>query len=545
MKYLQAQRTVASLADDAPASTVLLATSFQSENLDLYLQARHALAGHRLTVQHLPFNTLAQQSYTAASLDEVWLMLPWDWLPETDWRTGLPAQPLDLADLEARLAAQEQRLQQRGMPILYLDAPMPPVMANQALQAQLAHRLREAAYRAGARLLDGEAFELPSYLNTGVAIAGRSADAVAEALYELRYPSPKVPRKVLVTDLDQVMWRGIIGEDGLEGIQYRPEGAGYPHFLYQQALQRLKHGGTLIAAVSRNDADLARAPFEAGNMTLNDADLVAILGSYQPKSAQIRHLLEQLDLGLDAVVFVDDNPVELSEVSTALPEVQCLQFPESVAAFPDFLARLLAHFEQDTTSQEDRQRTELYRTRLKGMAPVNAEGADLTAFLSSLEMQLTWHDRSETQRDRALQLINKTNQFNLNGKRWTDDELDLVLGQGGRLYSASLADAHGAHGEIMACLIDVEGCIRAWVMSCRVLQRQVEAAFLHVLTEQPIASETLVFDRVNTERNRPLQDFLDTLALDHNRIKRDRLAQQTQAARALFTLRNATETSPT
>lgn len=160
-------------------------------------------------------------------------------------------------------------------------------------------------------------------------------------------------------------------------------------------------------------------------------------------------------------------------------------------------------------------------------------------------MQLTWHDRSQTQRDRALQLINKTNQFNLNGKRWTDDELDLVLGQGGRLYSASLADAHGAHGEIMACLIDVEGCIRAWVMSCRVLQRQVEAAFLHVLTEQPIASEILVFDRVNTERNRPLQDFLDTLALDHNRIERDRLAQQTQTARTLFTLHSATETGPT
>ena len=259
MKYLQAQRTVAALPDDAPASTVLLATSFQSENLDLYLQARHALAGQRLTVEHLPFNTLAQQSYIAASHDEVWLMLPWDWLPETDWRTGLPAQPLDLADLEARLTAQEQRLQQRGVPILYLDAPMPPVMANPALQAQLAHRLRDAAYRAGARLLDGEAFDLTSFLNTGVAIAGRSADAVAEALYELRYQSPKVPRKVLVTDLDQVMWRGIIGEDGLEGIQYRPEGAGYPHFLYQQALQRLKHGGTLIAAVSRNDADLARA----------------------------------------------------------------------------------------------------------------------------------------------------------------------------------------------------------------------------------------------------------------------------------------------
>ncbi|MDX1269236.1 MAG: hypothetical protein R3311_17840, partial [Oceanisphaera sp.] len=102
----------------------------------------------------------------------------------------------------------------------------------------------------------------------------------------------------------------------------------------------------------------------------------------------------------------------------------------------------------------------------------------------------------------------------------------------------------GDHGEIMACLIDVEGCLRAWVMSCRVLQRQVEAAFLHVLTEQPITRETLVFDRVNTERNRPLQDFLDNLVPNQNRIERDRLAQQTQAARALFTLHNATETSP-
>lgn len=543
MKYLQAHRAVSALPDEAPAATVLLATSFQSENLDLYLQARHALAGMRLQVQHLPFGTLAQQSFTAANSDEVWLILPWDWLPETDWRTGLPAQPLDLGEIESRLTAQEQRLRQRGMPIVYLDAPLPPVMASQALQAQLAHRLRESAYRVGATLVDGQAFDLNAFLSSGVAIAGRSADAVAGVLYSVRYPSPKVPCKVLVTDLDRVMWHGIIGEDGVDGVQYRPEGAGYPHFLYQQALQRLKQSGTLIAAVSRNDADLARAPFEAGQMTLNDTDLVAILGSYQPKSAQIRHLLEQLNLGLDSVVFVDDNPVELSEVGTALPEVHCLRFPDTLTEFPDFMTSLMAHFEQDATSQEDRQRTELYRTRLAGMAPVEAEGADLSAFLASLEMTLTWHDRSQTQHDRALQLINKTNQFNLNGKRWTEDELTAVLASGGRLYSASLADAHGEHGEIMACLIDHEGCIRAWVMSCRVLQRQVETVFLHLLAGQSGTLETLRFDRVNTERNRPLQDFLATLPLDDDRIARKQLEAQTRAARALFTVHLAPEMS--
>lgn len=543
MKYLQAHRAVSALSADAPTATLLLATSFQSENLDLYLQARHALAGQRLQVQHLPFNTLAQQSYTAASADEVWLMLPWDWLPETDWRTGLPPRPLDLADIEARLTALEQRLQQRRVPIVYLDAPLPPVMASQALQAQLVHRLRESAYRVNATLLDGRAFDLNAFLSSGVAIAGRSADAVAGVLYSAQYPSPRVPCKVLVTDLDQVMWHGIIGEDGVDGIQYRPEGSGYPHFLYQQALQRLKQSGTLIAAVSRNDADLARAPFEAGQMTLKDTDLVSILGSYQPKSAQIRHLLEQLSLGLDSVVFVDDNPVELSEVGTALPQVHCLRFPDTLAEFPNFLTKLMAHFEQDATSQEDQQRTELYRTRLKGMAPVAAEGADLTAFLASLAMTLTWHDRSQTQRDRALQLINKTNQFNLNGKRWTEDELNAVLADGGRLYSASLADAHGEHGEVVACLIDSEGCIRAWVMSCRVLQRQVEAVFLHVLAGQAGTTETLRFDRVNTERNRPMQDFLTTLSLDNDGIARDQLTAQTRAARRFFTVHLASELS--
>lgn len=541
MKYLQAHRAVSALPEEAPAATVLLATSFQSENLDLYLQARHALAGMRLQVQHLPFNTLAQQRFTAANGDEIWLMLPWDWLPETDWRTGMPAQPLDLADIEARLTAQEQRMQQRGMPIVYLDAPLPPVMASQAVQARLAHRLRESAYRVGATLVDGQAFDLNAFLNNGTAIAGRSADAVADILYSARYPSPKVPCKVLVTDLDQVMWHGIIGEDGVDGVQYRPEGAGYPHYLYQQALQRLKQSGTLIAAVSRNDADLARAPFEAGQMTLNDTDLVAILGSYQPKSAQIRHLLEQLSLGLDSVLFVDDNPVELSEVGTALPEVHCLRFPDTLTEFPDFLNALLAHFEQDATSQEDLQRTELYRTRLAGMAPVEAEGADLTAFLASLKMTLTWHDRSQTQRDRALQLINKTNQFNLNGIRWTEDELTAVLASGGHLFSASLADAHGEHGEIMACLIDHVGCIRAWVMSCRVLQRQVEAVFLHLLAGYSGTLEILRFDRVNTQRNRPLQDFLATLPLENDRITRDQLEAQTQAARALFSVQLASD----
>jgi FkbH-like protein len=311
---------------------------------------------------------------------------------------------------------------------------------------------------------------------------------------------------VLVPDLDNTLWSGIVGDDGAAGVSARPEGKGYPHFLLQGLVRALQQDGVLIAAVSKNDAETAREPFRTGSMPLREEHFVAILASWHAKSAQIRELASRLNLGLDAFVFIDDNVLELEEVRRELPAVTTRRFPSEVSALPDFLADLQALFRRRTLSTEDRERTALYRRRLDGMVPQEAAGADLTAFLRELEMTLRITDRSTGDRTRAVQLINKTNQFNLNGERLSDAEVGALLARGGRLLTATLEDRTGSHGEILACLLDGDGVIRSFVLSCRVFQRRVEHAFVAWLATQEPAPTAFAFRR--TERNGPLRDFL-------------------------------------
>jgi FkbH-like protein len=148
----------------------------------------------------------------------------------------------------------------------------------------------------------------------------------------------------------------------------------------------------------------------------------------------------------------------------------------------------------------------MYRRRLAGMAPSDLGGSDLTSFLQDLEMRLEVVERTRGDRARAVQLINKTNQFNLNGRRVTDAEIEQVLSTGGRLFTATLRDRNGSHGEILACVVTPEGVIRSLVMSCRVLQRRVEFAFLAWLAEQQIPVKLLEFEA--TQRNEPFRNFL-------------------------------------
>jgi FkbH-like protein len=300
-----------------------------------------------------------------------------------------------------------------------------------------------------------------------------------------------------------------VGDDGPEAVAAGPEGAGYPHFLLQTLLRRLRGEGVLLAAVSKNDDDVARAPLRSGRLLLQENDFVAILASWQPKSAQLRALADRLNLGLDAFVFLDDNPVELAEVAQELPQVACVRFVPEPRGLVAVLAELRARFARRVITAEDRERTALYQRRLEGMQAATASGSDLTQFLRELDMTLTIHDRSRGDRTRAVQLINKTNQFNLNGERLVDAEVERVLADGGRLLTASLADRTGSHGEILACLMAADGQVCSLVLSCRVFQRRVEFAFLGWLAARGLTPRS--FRYAPTDRNGPLRQFLAEL----------------------------------
>ncbi|MDH4164760.1 MAG: HAD-IIIC family phosphatase, partial [Nitrospirota bacterium] len=331
---------------------------------------------------------------------------------------------------------------------------------------------------------------------------------VAETVIKLCVSGTDGSAKVLVTDLDNVLWAGLAAEDGPDGIKCSSEGIGFRHFVYQSFLARLKANGVLLAAVSRNDLEVARAPITTGKTLLSENDFIEILASYDAKSAHIRRLTESLNLGMDAFVFVDDNPIELAEVGSALPAITCRQFPSQDDKLAQFLNDLNALFARSTISEEDRQRTEMYRRRqtVAAQTSLGKEGTDLTDFLANLQMELVIQDRSSGDRERAVQLINKTNQFNLNGRRVTDDEVSRILSAGGKLYTAKLTDRTGSHGEILVCLVDEHNKILSFVLSCRVFQRRVEHAFTCWIVRR--LGNNLAFTYRATERNTPIRDFL-------------------------------------
>lgn len=509
MTFLEAKRVLQGLRDGRPLR-LRLCLSGTADPLLLYMKAAAAARGVALEIEALPFGTLRQHLLAAPDdTAEVALLCPWDLADALDWRTGGPTTPLDPERLFVQAAQMLGALRSRSRTrVVYLPAPVPPVAIAPEKLASALLRLNAELAAQGAMMLDAADFALTPYLASGFPIASQAIYRVAERLVASALEPVAEPKKLLITDLDNTLWRGLVAEDGLDSLGFAPEGTGYRHHIYQVALRRLKAAGILLAAASRNDRRDVEAALAPGRMPIGRDDLVAVEAGYGAKSAMIRDLVARLNLGLDAVVFVDDNPVELAEVGAALPAVTTLAFPAAEDEMPAFLDRLARLFRRNQVTAEDLARTDLYR-RMAETAPPAAGGSagDVVAFLRSLEMRLTIRDASQGDRTRAVQLINKTNQFNLNGRRFEDAEVAAILAAGGRLLTAKLDDRSGTHGEILACLIDADGVVEALVLSCRVFQRRVEHAFLAWLLHQAGAPRALSF--APTERNEPLRQFLD------------------------------------
>jgi FkbH-like protein len=515
VNFLQAHAAVNAFAGGPPLR-FCLACSSVTATLDLFLRAHAAQAGAEAQIQTLPFNSLAQHIRTPSTGElEVFLLFPWDFVPTLDWRTGFPQVSPTPGDVRLVLAEHADWFAQRtNARFLYIPAPIPPITGTQAAAKGLAAAIEAAALELGATTLPSAHFHLGSYLQNGNPFTSASLSDIAANVVRVASARRGELKKVLITDLDNTLWAGVIGEDGPEGILHGPEGRGFPHFIYQTLLRKLKAAGVVLVAVSKNDPDLAQAPFKRGEMPLREEDMVSVVASYHSKSAQIEQLATELNLGLDSMVFVDDNPVEIAEVGRALPSVECLQFQGDPVKLPQLLERLVELFGKASVTDEDARRTQLYRLRAGSVLPSAASGADLSEFLRSLTMKLTIRERGVADSTRCLQLINKTNQFNINGRRLTEAELHSMLAQGGRLVGATLEDRNGSHGEVIACLVSPDGIIESFVMSCRVFERRAEYAFSAWLSRQPYAPRSIRYQR--TERNEPVRIYLEKLRIEAN-----------------------------
>ena len=497
---------------------VQLSSSGNVDPLLLYIKAAAALNGRILNISTLSFGTLGQSLLKPlpAETKEIILITPWDILPELDWRSGIPSNINDKDVLYHNAKKFVNRFSKRSCKLFYIQAPVPPIFVNPNDTVVLLNNLKLLMLEQGAVFLESKYFSLSNYLASGVPFAGAYMGDLANEMINAWLKPVLDSAKVLVTDLDNVLWSGLAAEDGPDGINCRSEGRGFRHFIYQGLLANLKKNGVLLAVVSRNDLEVAKAPILAGKTLLHESDFLEIMASYEPKSLHIKRLAQRLNIGIDSFVFVDDNPIEIAEVSSALPQIKCIQFPSHDDQLPNFLDQLAYFFKRSNVSAEDSQRTEMYRRRMEitEHLPLDDKGGDLRGFLSDLCMELVIYDRSKGDRDRAIQLINKTNQFNLNGIRISDEEVMGIIEKGGKLFTAKLDDRTGTHGEILSCLIDKNGLVQSFVLSCRVFQRQIEFAFVCKVID--IFQGDLKFEFKKTEKNTPIVNFLEDQSFEKN-----------------------------
>ena len=292
-------------------------------------------------------------------------------------------------------------------------------------------------------------------------------------------------RKCLVIDLDNTLWGGVIGDDGLGGIRLGEGGAEAESFkAFQQYLRDLKNRGVLLAVCSKNTDAIARSPFlEHPDMVLRLEDFAAFKANWQPKSDNLREIARELDLPLDAFAFVDDNPAERDEVARALPAVAVVPMPDDPALFIRAVdeARL---FESARLTDEDLRRTSTYHARRQSHEAL-AEVTDVRDYLASLEMVATVEPFTPVSFERITQLINKTNQFNLTTPRLVRAEVERIAADPAMITrTVRLRDRFGDHGLIsvvFARISEDQLLVEAWLMSCRVLGRGVERLLFNEL----------------------------------------------------------------
>lgn len=294
-------------------------------------------------------------------------------------------------------------------------------------------------------------------------------------------------RKCLVLDLDNTLWGGVIGDDGLEGIVLgNGSGAGEAFAALQTLALDLRARGIILAICSKNDEANAILPFREHNeMVLKEEHIACFVANWTDKAANLRDIARILNIGTDSLVFLDDNPAERAIVRTELPEVAVPEVGEDPAEYPGLLMRA-GYFEALSFSNEDRLRADLYRAnadRLQFQKSVT----NLAEYLASLEMTMHVAPFDAIGRTRVTQLINKSNQFNLTSRRYSEAQIEAAEKDPEKFtLQVRLVDKFGDNGIISVIIFDKEDetwSCDTWLMSCRVLGRRVEEAVLAVVVK--------------------------------------------------------------
>jgi FkbH-like protein len=482
---------------NAPRITVAIAASFVAEPLAPTLRLWSRALGFEVETQFASFNQIAQSLLTPDSLFH----------QNTTGINVVLTRPEDLpgGQTEAESLISALKIFAAKSTGLLVVADLPPKAGSEALRAWWREQISAIP---GVRVLDFAA--LVAELGYEAAHdASLEAAPYSQALYQrLGIALARVVRatrvaakKVIAVDADGTLWRGIVGEDGVEGVSVPPAFAAF-----QEKLAALRARGVLLVLASKNaEEDVWRVFAENPAMKLRREDFTKARINWQPKSANLREMAAELGLGLDSFVFIDDNPAERLEVAAHCPQVTIL--PGEPEQFASTLERLWL-FDGAGESREDAARAQFQQQDAARQA-ASESGGDLQTYLKSLELEVAIHPASADDLPRLSQLSLKTNQFNTSLQRLALPEL-REMAQTHDVWAVSARDKFGDYGLIGGVVADRAAEVRTlpvFFMSCRALGRGVEAALLHVLARESGAA-LLRVPFTNGPRNEPAGAFL-------------------------------------
>ena len=326
-------------------------------------------------------------------------------------------------------------------------------------------------------------------------------------------------KKCIILDLDNTLWGGVIGDDGLNGIEIGDFGIGKAYSKLQTWLKELSNRGIILVVCSKNNEDIAKEPFIKHNeMILKLDDIALFVANWNNKADNIRYIQNQLNISFDSMVFIDDNPAEREIVTKYLPDILVPDLPKDPSEYLPFLIDLNL-FETINFSKNDSLRTKQYIDNFKR----NLHLANLTnmdEYLDSLRMKILVQSFNENNIDRISQLTLRSNQFNLTTKRYTVSDIRSLINNPNYItYSVNLSDKFGDYGLISLVILKKQDkivTIDTWLMSCRVLKRTVEHFLMNHIVSELIENdyEELEGEYIPTEKNSLVFDLLSDLGME-------------------------------
>lgn len=361
------------------------------------------------------------------------------------------------------------------------------------------------------------AFSLKMWYMGRILHTNEAQKRIVELLLHIIRLQRRIPKKVLLLDLDNTLWGGLAGEADHTPIVLSGEHTGLMYRNLQRVIAGMQKQGVLLGIVSKNnEKDAMDIISSHPQMVLRPEDFVAMKINWRPKPENIAEIARELNLGLDSFVFWDDSPAERTLVKASLPQVTVPDFPDRPEELTEAMVRIYRqYFEQAAVTSEDRQKTRQYAENAKRSA-LKTQALDFASYLRQLAMEIS-RESPEANSERLTQLVNKTNQFNLTTKRYEPSAMQGLLQDAGkRVYLYRVKDCFGDNGIVAAVIVDLTEAvpmIDTFVMSCRVMGRNIENAIIEDIERELYRQgyTSLRAKYLPTAKNRPVENLFEKL----------------------------------